>query len=173
MPSTKPDCKHLSDLLRDTARGNRTAFQQLYEATSAVLFGTISRVLHDPELAGDTLCAVYLEIWERAADEAAQTDNPLAWMIALAHRHAVACAREKRVLSEEERSLARRLSTSLGLKEDRLNAEALARISEVERELLLAAYLYATPLEQLAKSYRMPPAKVEAHLRRALRALCD
>ena len=48
------------------AQGDREALRQLYDATSAKLFGVCLRILSDREESEDVLQDVYVTIWRRA-----------------------------------------------------------------------------------------------------------
>jgi RNA polymerase sigma-70 factor (ECF subfamily) len=54
----------LADLLRRTAAGDRIAYAALYRATSAKLYGLVSRILPSGE-ASEALQEAYVKIWER------------------------------------------------------------------------------------------------------------
>ena len=57
----------VSALLGQVATRDREAFQRLYEATSAKLFGVILRILRERELSEDILQEAYVRIWDNAA----------------------------------------------------------------------------------------------------------
>ena len=62
--TTLPD--PLSPLLPRIAQGDRAALRQLYQATSAKLFGVCLRILSNRDESEDVLQEVYITIWRRA-----------------------------------------------------------------------------------------------------------
>jgi RNA polymerase sigma-70 factor (ECF subfamily) len=80
-------------LLAATAKGDVAAFERLYGATRAKLYGIVLRILDRPDRAGEALQDAYLTIWSQAAGFAPGRDDPLVWMVAIARRHALDLAR--------------------------------------------------------------------------------
>ena len=79
----------LTELLVRAVDGETTAFEQLYDQTSAHVYGVAMRVLHDGGLAEKTTQQVYQEVWATAGRFVAAQESPLAWLTALVHRIAV------------------------------------------------------------------------------------
>ena len=65
MPTSKVD---LTYAISRVAKGDRSAFEALYAATSAKLFGVAVRILVRRDLAEEVLQEVYLRVWQRAAE---------------------------------------------------------------------------------------------------------
>lgn len=80
-------------LLAATAKGDVAAFERLYGATRAKLYGIVLRILDRPDRAGEALQDAYLTIWSQAAGFAPGRDDPLVWMVAIARRYALDLAR--------------------------------------------------------------------------------
>ena len=57
----------LVGLLAAVAEGDVAAFEQLYEATRAKLYGVLLRILGRPELADEVMQETYLKVWKMAA----------------------------------------------------------------------------------------------------------
>ena len=70
-------------LLASVARGDQAAFEALYEATCAKLFGVVLRIVRDQALAEDILHETYVKIWGAAAQYHPGETSPLAWMVAM------------------------------------------------------------------------------------------
>jgi RNA polymerase sigma-70 factor, ECF subfamily len=79
----------LADLLRRSSRGDQAAFADLYDATSARVYGLVLRVVRDPAQSEEVTQEAYLEIWRTAARFDAVRGSALAWLMTLAHRRAV------------------------------------------------------------------------------------
>jgi hypothetical protein len=54
----------LAQLLSQTARGDRAAFEMLYVLTAPKLFGVLARILGRGDLANAVLEDVYMRIWQ-------------------------------------------------------------------------------------------------------------
>ena len=63
MPTT-PD--QLNDLIGRVAAADRAAFNGLYSATSAKLYGIVLRILKRRDLADEVLQETYIRIWKNA-----------------------------------------------------------------------------------------------------------
>lgn len=50
-------------LIQATARGERQAFQELYEGTSGKLFGIAIQLMRSPERAEEALQEAFVKIW--------------------------------------------------------------------------------------------------------------
>ena len=53
-------------LLAAVAKGDQAAFERLYGATRAKLYGVLLRILGTPELADDVMQETYLKVWKMA-----------------------------------------------------------------------------------------------------------
>ena len=58
----------ISWLLTAVGKGNATAFESLYSATCAKLYGVVLRILRRHDLAADVVEQAYLQIWRRAGE---------------------------------------------------------------------------------------------------------
>ena len=91
-PLTRDD---LAALLAAAAGGDKSAFEQLYDATSAKLFGIVLRILHDRAVAEDILQEAYVRIWENASRFDAGKASPITWMATIARNRAIDEARRR------------------------------------------------------------------------------
>ena len=90
------EADRLAELVSAAARGQDEAFAELYDATSARVYGLILRVLRSADHADEVTQEVYevtqevyLEIWQQSARYDPGRGSVLAWMITMAHRRAV------------------------------------------------------------------------------------
>src|SRR5215813_3666258 len=82
-------------LLGAVARGDETAFEQLYEATRAKLYGVLLRILGKPALAEEVMHEAYLKIWKMADRFDPATASPITWMVAIARNRAIDIVRKR------------------------------------------------------------------------------
>ena len=73
----------LEQYIARIALGNRTAFDRLYRATSAKLFGICLRILNDSNEAEEALQETYVKIWRSADMFATGRASPIAWQAAI------------------------------------------------------------------------------------------
>ena len=71
------------------AAGEREALRQLYEATSAKLFGVCLRILSDREESEDVLQDVYVTIWRRADRFDGARASVMTWVSTIARNRAI------------------------------------------------------------------------------------
>jgi RNA polymerase sigma-70 factor, ECF subfamily len=162
-------------LLAAVAKGDALAFERLYGATSAKIYGVVLRILRRHDLAADVMEEAYLHIWRSADEFDPANAAPLAWMVAVARRLAIDTARrplppapdgEQEVVDDNEGPGAvprhqltddlKRLLTCIG------------RLAPDRQRMLLLAYYGAFSLEQLAARLDMPADALRASLRHSL-----
>ncbi len=79
MPSPPAEDPH-TDLLCRCALGDQRAFEQLYRATSAKLFGIVLRVVRRQDWAEEILQESFVNIWHHAPSYASGKTAPMTWM---------------------------------------------------------------------------------------------
>lgn len=163
-------------LLAAIAKGDQIAFERLYQATRAKLYGTAVRILHRTDLADEVLQEVYLKIWNSAGEFDPAAASPITWMVAITRNRAIDLVRKKTELSIEEEPkvmeavaenphpLAKREMTE----ELRRLLACMGRLDEDRRRLVLLAYYGGWSREQLAAKFQKPVNTIKTWLRRAL-----
>ncbi|OWQ90536.1 RNA polymerase sigma-e factor sigma-24 [Roseateles aquatilis] len=76
-------------LMGRVALADREAFDQLYRATSATLFGVVLRINRDRSQAEEVLQEVFIAVWRQAASFDAHQGQPLTWLTSLARHRAI------------------------------------------------------------------------------------
>ena len=171
----------LADLLRRVAARDEAAFSALYRATSAKLFGVVSRILPAKDAASEVLQESFVRIWERAGDFDSARGSPLAWMATIARNRALDEVRRVRPASledlpegfepagEEVDPLASRERS------ESLTAllACLEKLDADRRAVLMLAYYRGASREALAQRFGRPAATIKTWLRRSLAQLRD
>lgn len=75
--------------LQRVASGDRAALKEVYDATSAKLFGVCLRILGNRSEAEDVLQEVYITVWSKADRFDAGRASPITWLAALARNRAI------------------------------------------------------------------------------------
>jgi RNA polymerase sigma-70 factor (ECF subfamily) len=160
-------------LLAAVSKDDHDAFERLYAATSAKLYGVVLRIVRQQELAAGVMEDAYLQIWNEAGEFNPAHGSPLAWMVAIARRLAIDISRqsgagegEPEVVEESEGpGTVPRHALTDGLK--RL-LTCIGRLEPDRQRMLLLAYYGAFGHEQLAAKLDMPTDLLAGALRASL-----
>jgi RNA polymerase sigma-70 factor (ECF subfamily) len=85
----------LTEALLRTGKGDRSAFEAVYKATSAKLFGVCLRIFSDRNEAEEALQDAYITIWNRAASFEAGRASPISWLVTVTRNRAIDRLRAK------------------------------------------------------------------------------
>jgi RNA polymerase sigma-70 factor (ECF subfamily) len=163
-------------LLAAVAQGDQAAFERLYAATRAKLYGVVLRILRRADLADEVMQDTYLKIWRSAGEFDSRVASPMTWMVAIARNRAIDLVRKKTEASVEEEPaalevagenpdpLARRELTD----ELRRLFACLGALDEERRRIVLGAYYNGWSREQLAARFDKPVNTIKTWLRRSL-----
>ncbi len=163
-------------LMAGVARGDQAAFERLYTATRAKLYGVVLRILRRTDLAEEVVQEAYLKIWNNAGSFDPKLATPITWMVAIARNRALDVVRRKSEVSiedepeameaagEEPNPLARQEMTD----ELRRLLGCLGQLEEDRRRLVLLAYYSGWSREQLAAKFGAPANTIKTWLRRSL-----
>src|SRR6266404_9364552 len=91
-------------LLAAVAKGDEAAFEPLYQATRAKLYGAALRILRRADLADEVIQETYLKVWNSAGQFDPAVASPITWMLAIARNRAIDLVRKKTEVSIEEES---------------------------------------------------------------------
>jgi len=163
-------------LLAAVAKGDKAAFERLYGATRAKLYGVLLRILGRPELADDVMQETYLKVWQMAGKFDPTVASPITWMVAIARNRAIDIVRKKADVSVEDSPeamgvaadtpppLARREMTE----ELRRLLACLGKLDPEKQRIVLLAYYSGWSREQLSHKLDIPVNTIKTWLRRSL-----
>ncbi len=163
-------------LLAAVAKGDQAAFERLYGATRAKLYGVVLRILRRADLADEVMQETYLKIWNSAGRFDPAVASPITWMLAIARNRAIDIVRKKAEISiEEEPEVMDVAAESPDPLAKREISEELTRLlacmgalDEERRRLVLLAYYSGWSRDQLAAKFDKPVNTIKTWLRRAL-----
>src|SRR2546423_4268385 len=89
-------------LMAAVAKGDQAAFERLYGATRAKLYGVAFRILRRSDLADEVIQESYLKIWHNAGSFDPKLATPITWMVAIARNRALDVVRKKGEASIED-----------------------------------------------------------------------
>jgi RNA polymerase sigma-70 factor, ECF subfamily len=163
-------------LLAAVANGDAEAFEQLYSATRAKLYGVLLRILGKPELAEEVMQETYLKVWKMAGKFDSTLASPITWMVTIARNRAIDIVRKKGEVSIEDEPeamevaadtpppLARREMTE----ELKRLLSCLGKLDPEKQRIVLLAYYSGWSRDQLAKKLDIPVNTIKTWLRRSL-----
>ena len=170
----------LIDAMQRLKSGDRKALAEVYQATSAKLFGICLRILGDRSEAEDALQDVYVSLWNNAGKFDSARASPISWLAMFARNRSIdrmrrsgklrsaepitaadavpdpAPGAETLLMQGEEAS---RIQTCLGTLEDR------------QREAIRAAFFGGASYPELAERANVPLGTMKSWIRRGLARL--
>jgi RNA polymerase sigma-70 factor, ECF subfamily len=154
----------LDDLILACGRGERSAFEKLYQAASSKLFGGAVRLLRDHALAQDALQDGFLKIWRNASRFDPQKGSAMAWMSIIVRRAALDRLPSKRVyvhLEDVELEAPAIAPADPGV------ARCLEKLPELHRKAVILAYVYGYNHDEIASLLQKPVGTIKSWVRRS------
>jgi RNA polymerase sigma-70 factor (ECF subfamily) len=171
-PTSRQD---LVEALKNTARGERTAFEKVYTATAAKLYGVIVRIVERRDLAEDVLQEVYVRVWQHASEFDPETSSPITWLATIARNRALDETKRKTMRSLEDCPEVLQLASADDPRVDHERNEerrrllaCFDRLEPEKRQLVLLAYYHGMTRAEIAGATDRPVATVTTWLRRSL-----
>ena len=166
----------LSSLLASVARRDEAAFERLYEATSAKLYGVVLRILRRQDLAEEVIQDAYVKIWNSAGQFNPGLSSPITWMVSIARNRAIDVVRKRSEISIEEEPAAMDVASDtpdpLARKDmsEELQRifDCVSRLEPQRQRLVLLAYYNGWSREQLSRMFDTPLNTITTWLRRSM-----
>lgn len=172
----------IADWLKLSARGDRDAFAELYDATTRRVHGLVVRVVRDRTQAEEVTQEVYLEIWRTAGRYDADRSSGIAWLMTIAHRKAVDRVRSAEASSTRDTTYHRQHhvvehdstaeAAHASLEARRVRA-ALDHLTGVQREAIDLAYFGGYTHTEVASLLDLPVGTAKTRIRDGLIRLRD
>ena len=185
-----PDVGDALSGMRDTpeqrlarvATGDKQAFAELYDTTSARIYGLVKRLLVDPAQAEEVTQEIYLEIWQTATRYQQERGSAMSWMLTMAHRRAVDRVRASQASRDRD--------TRIGIRDyDREYDQvaehvevtmegarvkrALQGLTELQRQAVQLAYYGGLSHSEIAAELHVPVGTVKTRIRDGMIRLRD
>ena len=161
-------------LIAMVAKGDEAAFERLYVATRAKLYGVVLSIVRRQDLAEEVLQETYVKIWHKANLFDPAVVPPMTWMISIARNRAIDLVRKmpEAPAGEEASAVDADYAGPLSRREmtDELKRllECMGRLEPDRQKLVLLAYYNGWNREQLAEKFAMPVSTVKAWLKRSV-----
>jgi RNA polymerase sigma-70 factor, ECF subfamily len=178
--SSMEDGDPVAELLTDVADGSRAAFDALYRATSAKLFGICLHFLPDRSEAEDLLQEIYANVWRKAAQFDAERASAGAWLTMIARNKAIDRLRTSSAMRrhrpiEDAAETADDALSPLQYAEasaDRARLDAcMDKLDDRRRTLIRTAFFEGVTYETLAERSGSPLSTMKSWIRRGLMQL--
>ena len=166
----------LAQALRRVAERDAAALREVYDQTSAKLFGVCLRILGEPSEAEDVLQEVYSTVWRRAETFDSGRASAVTWLAAIARNRSIDRVRARPATRPAS------IDTVLDLADDTPSAEVqlqdaqdserlygcLDELEAVHRNAIRRAFLDGFTYEVLAQQAGVPLGTMKSWIRRSL-----
>lgn len=178
----EPGQPDLAELLRASARGDESAFADLYDAVAARVYGLVLRVVRDRSQSEEVTQEVFLDIWRTSARFDPSLGSPVGWILTIAHRKAVDRVRSAQASTNREdvygsRNRDRDFDVTSDTVERRLDAQrvrhALDSLTETQRGAVELAYFGGYTHTEVAGLLGVPLGTAKTRIRDGLIRLRD
>ncbi len=169
------DEQEWTGFLARIAAGDQSALAELYDASSANVFGLAMKILGDRAAAEETTLDVYTQVWRRISMYDAQRGTPGSWLMTLAKNRAIDrfrssyLERGRQVPLDQAAELPGNEATpeqySARLERQRLVQSALAILSTEQRQAIALAYYWGMSQSEIADQLKLPLGTVKTRIR--------
>lgn len=171
--------KQIETWIDRIALGERSAFSDLYDATSAKLLGVCMRVLKDRASAEDAMQDAYVKIWKNADRYRSNGLSPMTWLITIARNAAIDRLRKQRDASGDIDVMSDTLpaigmgpeDAAIASSEARRIVGCMEELPEDRRTAVRDCYLGGLSYADLSQKFDVPLNTMRTWLRRSLLSL--
>ncbi|MFJ1768503.1 ECF RNA polymerase sigma factor SigK [Amycolatopsis sp. NPDC088138] len=170
------------ELIRRVALGDEQAFAALYDQLAGPILGTVMQVLRSRAQSEEVTQEVLLEIWRKAAQFDPARARLTTWALTIAHRRAIDRVRSEQSARDREdrvdvldfhRPYDDVAEAALSTEEHHLVRQALATLTELQRESILLAYFHGLTCREVAEKLGVAVGTVKTRMRDGLVRLRD
>lgn len=182
LPLTQRETERLEleQLIARCGRGDEGAFSELYDRTSAKLYGVALRILKDRGAAEDALQETYFNVWGAAGRFSTDGASPITWLVTIARHRAIDRLRRSRhgdnvpigAAALAVPTAAPGPEAQAAASSERRRVEAcMGELPKDRAALVRAVYLDGDSYAQLAARHKVPINTMRSWMRRALISL--
>ena len=169
--------QQLDNLLALTALGDQSAFSQLYQQTSSLLYAIALRILKKNEQAEEALQEAYVKIWHNASEYNSEKGAVLTWMGSIVRYRCLDMLRKIKPVESIDEHLEYMiledddpgpLEQALMQGDAQALLECIDELKEKQRRSILMAFYEGLTHEQLSRCLSVPLGTVKSWIRRSL-----
>lgn len=168
--------EHLVNLLKLSAEGDKDSFENLYNLTSAKLFGICLRILKERQVAEDVLQDVYVKIWRNAKGFDSAKASPITWLATIARNTSIDKKRSTGkwnmvsddVLEQKSSDEKGALDTMLASEGSMEIIKCLDTLEQRQSDVIRRAFFDGASYNEIAASLNAPLGTVKSWVRRGL-----
>ncbi|HEX4737866.1 MAG TPA: sigma-70 family RNA polymerase sigma factor [Allosphingosinicella sp.] len=171
----RPEDSQLARLMTAVSAGDGAALADLYERTSAKLYGICLRILGSEAEAEEALQEAFVTIWRRASSFDIAKASPITWLSVLTRNKAIDRLRTRRFATdtiEAANDVADDSASAVELIEAAQDRERLAHclgeLDEQPRAAIRAAFFDGLTYQELAERDEVPIGTMKSWIRRGL-----
>ncbi|WP_426565695.1 ECF RNA polymerase sigma factor SigK [Angustibacter sp. McL0619] len=181
-PGTDDASLPLEAVVSQVARGDESAFEELFRRVSGPVLGLVRRVLRDPAQSEEVAQEVLVEVWRTATRFDPDRGSATAWIMTMAHARAVDRVRSAHASRTREEKVGRRdhvreYDEVAEEVEVRMEQQAVRRclggLTALQRESVQLAYYGGYTYREVAELVDAPLGTVKTRLRDGLIRLRD
>ncbi len=181
LKSLSSESDQLQIWLYAIAKEDKSAFRQLYDATSSKLFGFALRILQKRELAEEVIQESYVSIWNNAVAYQTALSAPMTWMMTIVRNKAIDLLRRSQhetaiegedfdvefVLSMTGQDSSPPVLMELS-QEARILSNCMLLLEAKQRQAVAMAYFHDLSHGDVAQQMALPVGTVKTWIRRSL-----
>lgn len=169
-------------LLVEVARGDRAAYERLFDAVVGQVYGVVRRVVRDPAQSEEVAQEVLVEVWRTAARFDPDRGSASTWILTMAHRRAIDRVRSEQASRDRNHKVG---AAQRGREFDEVAEQvevafeheqvrrALGTLTELQREAVELAYYKGHTYREVAELLDTPLGTVKTRMRDGLIRLRD
>jgi RNA polymerase sigma-70 factor (ECF subfamily) len=170
------------ELLALVARGDQTAFAQLYDQMAPRVLGLVIRLLRDHAQSEEVTQEIFLEIWQTATRYDPAKGGASTWIMTMTHRRAVDRVRASQSSRDRDTKIGIRdydsqydnVADTVHTRVEHERVEkAMLRLTELQRQAVSLAYYGGYSHSEVATLLSVPIGTVKTRLRDGMIRLRD
>ncbi len=174
--------RDLGVLLARTAQGDQDAFGELYEVTSARIFGLVWRMLQNPAAAEEVTLDIYIQVWKQAGQYNKLCVAPMTWLVMLTRSRSIDWLRSHKW---ETRAQSLDFATAVvdnspsaeetmaGTEREKLVRSAIDSLNASQRQAIELAFYSGLSHRAIAEKLGQPVGTVKSRIRLGMQHLRD
>ncbi len=169
-------------LMLAIARGDQTAFAELYDRLAGLVHGVVRGVVRDPAQSEEVTQEVLVEVWKTAVRFDPDRGSARTWILTMAHRRAIDRVRSEQASRDRTQRVGHRDRgrefdevsdrVEVTLEHEQVRA-GLATLTDLQREAVELAYYQGYTYREVAQMLDTPLGTIKTRMRDGLIRLRD